>query len=177
MRVLDPIRPGRTSCRGTSTICAVLLAVIRPALPSHRPRNRRRIEFTPGRASIEGPVGPFLVPLDRGYYKNESLNVTIDEPPTVFEPITRVASGTYDMALRPTSTRSSGSATRTRSAPVRAIFMVYNRPPFSIIGRKSRGVSDPKSLEGKRLGAPPSDHDHPQWPVFAKLNDIDASAR
>ena len=32
--------------------------------------------------------------------------------------------------------------------------MVYNRPAFAVIGRKSRGVSEPKDLEGKILGAP-----------------------
>ena len=42
------------------------------------------------------------------------------------------------------------------TAPLQAIFMVYNRPPYAIIGRKSRGITDPKSLEGKRLGAPPT---------------------
>ena len=51
--------------------------------------------------------------------------------------------------------------------------MVYNRPPYAIVGRKSRGISDPKSLEGKRLGAPPTATTFPQWPVFARLNEID----
>jgi NitT/TauT family transport system substrate-binding protein len=53
--------------------------------------------------------------------------------------------------------------------------MVYNKPPFSIVGRKSRGVSVPKDLEGKKLGAPPPDGAYAQWPIFVKANDIDAS--
>jgi len=171
MRVLDPIRPGRTSCRGTWTICAVLLAVI-----TADPAKTQTPEPTPLRFSldgrVEGPSALFLVPLDRGYYKNESLNVTIDDATNGFEPITRVASGAYDMALADIN-----SVIRFRdqnpSAPVRAIFMVYNRPPFAIVGRKSRGISDPKSLEGKRLGAPPLTTTVQQWPVFAKLNEID----
>ena len=43
------------------------------------------------------------------------------------------------------------------AAPLKAVFMLYNRPPFAIIGRKSRGISEPKDLEGKTLGAPPTD--------------------
>jgi len=165
MSVLDPIRPGRTSC-----VCAVLLALIAAG-----PAKAQTPEPTPVRFSldgrIEGPSALFLLPLDRGYYKNESLNVTIDDAANGFEPITRVASGTYDMALADIN-----AVIRFRdqnpTAPVRVIFMVYNRPPFAIVGRKSRGISDPKSLEGKRLGAPPLTSTVQQWPVFAKLNDV-----
>ncbi len=53
--------------------------------------------------------------------------------------------------------------------------MVYNKPPYAIVGRKSRGITEPKSLEGKKLGAPPTSSTFGQWPLFAKLNDIDIS--
>jgi NitT/TauT family transport system substrate-binding protein len=55
------------------------------------------------------------------------------------------------------------------------IFMLYNRPPFAVIGRKSRGVSQPKDLEGKILGAPAADGAYAQWPIFARVNNIDVS--
>ena len=42
------------------------------------------------------------------------------------------------------------------SAPVKAVFMVYNKPPYAIVARKSRGITEPKQLEGKKLGAPPA---------------------
>jgi NitT/TauT family transport system substrate-binding protein len=57
--------------------------------------------------------------------------------------------------------------------PVKAVFMVYNKPAFSIVGRKSRGVVKPKDLEGKKLGAPPADGAYAQWPIFVQANDID----
>jgi NitT/TauT family transport system substrate-binding protein len=60
-------------------------------------------------------------------------------------------------------------------APVKAVLMVYNRPPYAVVGRRSRGVTDPRSLEGKRLGAPPTSASRDQWPIFAKLNGVDAS--
>jgi len=52
--------------------------------------------------------------------------------------------------------------------------MVYNRPPFSIVTRKSRGVAKPKDLEGKKLGAPLADGTFAQWKIFVKVNGIDA---
>ena len=53
--------------------------------------------------------------------------------------------------------------------------MVYDKPPFAVIGRKSRGVSGPGDLEGSVLGAPPPDGAWAQFPSFAKANGIDIS--
>jgi NitT/TauT family transport system substrate-binding protein len=39
------------------------------------------------------------------------------------------------------------------SAPVKAVFMVYNKPPYSIVARKNRGITEPKQLESKKLRA------------------------
>jgi NitT/TauT family transport system substrate-binding protein len=123
---------------------------------------------------FEGPSAPFVVAIDKGYFKAEGLDVTIDTAGGSLEPITRVASGTYDMGFGDIN-----SLIKFRDAnpgtPIKAVFMVYNKPPFSIVGRKSRGVSAPKDLEGKKLGAPPPDGAFAQWPIFVKANDIDAS--
>ena len=53
--------------------------------------------------------------------------------------------------------------------------MIYDAPPFAIIGRKSLGVSKPKDLEGKILGAPAPDGAYAQWKSFVLANGIDAS--
>lgn len=154
------------------------LAVITLALLTVAPAAAQTPERVPLRFSLEARVEAlsalFLLPLDRGHYTAEGLDVTIDDASTVVEPITRVASGSHDMALVDIN-----AYIRYRDqnpgAPLRAIFMVYNRPPYSIVGRKSRGITDPKSLEGKRLGAPPATATAQQWPVFARVNDIDTS--
>ena len=57
-------------------------------------------------------------------------------------------------------------------APVTAVMMVYDKPPFAIAGRKSLGVSSPNDLEGKILGAPPPDGAWAQFPPFASANNI-----
>lgn len=123
---------------------------------------------------FEGPSAPFVVPLDKGYYKAEGLDVTIDSAAGSLEPINRVASGTYDMGFGDVN-----SLIKFRDAnpnvPLKAVFMVYSKPPFSIVGRKSRGITDPKSLEGKKLGAPAPDGAYAQWPIFVEANKIDAS--
>ncbi len=123
---------------------------------------------------FEGPSAPFLLPLDKGYYKAEGLNVSIDPGSAELDPINRVASGAYDMGFVDIN-----ALIKFRDAnpkmPIKAVFMVYNKPPFAVIGRKSRGVSTPKDLEGKKLGVTKESSVFAQWPIFAKVNDIDAS--
>ena len=123
---------------------------------------------------FEGPQAPFLVGIDRGYFKAEGLDVTIEPGGGSLEPITRVASGSFDMGFGDINAllkfRDQNPGT-----PIKPIFMVYNRPAFAIVSRKTRGVTVPKDLEGKKLGAPATDGAFAQWPVFAKVNGIDVS--
>jgi NitT/TauT family transport system substrate-binding protein len=123
---------------------------------------------------FEGPSAPFLVAIDKGYFKAEGLDVTIDSAAGSLEPINRVASGTYEMGFGDIN-----SLIKFRDAnpgtPIKAVFMVYNKPAFSIVSRKSRGVEKPKDLEGKVLGAPAADGAFAQWKIFVQANGIDAS--
>src|SRR5580658_3177493 len=123
---------------------------------------------------FEGPSAPFVVALDRGYFKAEGLDVTIDTGAGSLEPLTRVASGTYDMGFGDINSLIK-FRDQNPTAPIKAVFMVYNRPPFSIVSRKSRGVLKPKDLEGHKLGAPAADGAFAQWKIFVQANGIDAS--
>jgi NitT/TauT family transport system substrate-binding protein len=123
---------------------------------------------------FQGPSAPFLVPLDKGYYKAEGVNVNIDAATGSAESIKRVISGVYDLGFADIN-----ALIKYRDAnpetPLKAVFMVYNRAPYAVIGRKSRGIYQPKDLEGKTLGAPAADLSFAQWPIFVKVNDIDAA--
>src|SRR5262249_56423508 len=48
---------------------------------------------------FEGPAAPFLVAIDKGHFKAEGLNVTIDTGNGSRDTITRIASGTYQMGF------------------------------------------------------------------------------
>lgn len=124
--------------------------------------------------AFEGPAAPFLLPLDKGYYKAEGLNVSVSAAAGPREAIERVATGPYEMGLADINV-----LIKVRDAdpqtPVVAVFIYYNRPPFAVIGRKSRGIATPKDLEGKRLGAPAADLAFAQWPIFVKTTGIDAA--
>jgi NitT/TauT family transport system substrate-binding protein len=121
---------------------------------------------------FEGPSAPFLVAIDKGYFKAEGLDVTIDSAAGSLEPINRVASGTYDMGFGDIN-----SLIKFRDAnpgtPIKSVFILYNKPPFSVVARKSRGINVPKDLEGKKLGAPAADGAFAQWKIFVQANGID----
>ncbi|HEY5305620.1 MAG TPA: ABC transporter substrate-binding protein [Pseudolabrys sp.] len=123
---------------------------------------------------IEGTSAPFLLALDKGYYKAEGLNVAVEPSTGSDEAIGRVATGGYDVGLADINAMIKYRDANP-DAPVIAVFILYNRPPYAVIGRKSRGINTPKDLEGKRLGAPADDSAFAQWPIFVKANGIDAS--
>jgi len=123
---------------------------------------------------VTGPSAPFFLAQDNGYYRAGRLDVSIDTTSPALEAITRVTSGAADLALADINTVMK-YRDQNPGAPVKAVFMVYNDPPYAIIARKSRGIATPKDLEGKRLGAPTAEAASAQWPLFAKLNGIDVS--
>jgi NitT/TauT family transport system substrate-binding protein len=158
---------------GSRTICAALLAA-HAAMPAACPAAAQTaIRFTLD-GPIEGPVAPYLVAQDRGFYQRHGLAVRIEPAASALEPIMRVASGAFQMGVADMNMlmqwRDQNPAT-----PLKPVFIVYNRPPYSVIARKSRGFAVPKDLEGKKLGAPPGSASAAQWPLFARLVDIDAA--
>lgn len=122
---------------------------------------------------IEGPAAPFLIAKEKGYFQDEGLDVTIDTGSGSVEPINRVASGAYDMGFGDINSVIKFNDQNPDTA-LKSVYMVYNKPAFAIVGRKSLGVSEPKDLEGKKLGAPAPDGAYAQWPIFVAANDIDA---
>ncbi|MGD0334118.1 MAG: ABC transporter substrate-binding protein [Xanthobacteraceae bacterium] len=132
------------------------------------------IHFTLDR-KIDGPAAPFFLAIDKGYFKAEGLDVTIDAATGgPLEAIDRLATGVYEMGVADINFlikyRDSNPGT-----PIKALFVVFDKPPYAIIARKSRGIVAPKDLAGKRLGAPSADPAFAAWPIFAKVNGIDAA--
>src|SRR3979411_750692 len=77
----------------------------------------------------EGTQAPFLVALDRGYFKLERLDVTIDSAVSSFESINRLASGTYDMAFADINLLIKFRDQNPQNL-IKNVFMTYNRPAY-----------------------------------------------
>ena len=123
---------------------------------------------------FEGPSALFFTGLERGYYAASGLDVTIDSGKGSLDAIPKVASGTYPIGFADINSLIKFKV-KNPNAKVIGIMMIYDAPPFAIIGRKSLGVSKPKDLEGKILGAPATDGAYAQWNSFVLANGINAS--
>lgn len=125
---------------------------------------------------FEGPAAGFFLAEDNGHFAAEGLNVTIDTGAGSVEAIPRVSTGTYQMGFGDINSLIK-FLDQDPTQDVRAVMMIYDIPTFSIVGRRSLGITeDPKSLEGKKLGAPPPDGAFAQWPAFVDVNKLDTSS-
>ncbi len=124
---------------------------------------------------FEGPAAPYFLAIDRGHFAAEGLEVTIEAGDGSVNTIPKIATGAFPIGFGDINTVIK-FLDQNPGAPVTAVMMIYDKPAFAIVGRKSLGVEAPKDLEGKVLGAPPPDGAWAQFPAFASANGLDVSA-
>ncbi|MFN7856364.1 MAG: ABC transporter substrate-binding protein [Acidovorax sp.] len=122
----------------------------------------------------QGPQAWFFMAQDKGYFKEEGLDVEIDQGEGSSASITKVAAGAYQAGFGDINALISLAATRPADAPV-AVYMIYNTPPFTVVVKKDSPIKTPKDLEGKTVGGPANDGALKLFPAFAKVAKIDAS--
>ena len=122
----------------------------------------------------QGPQGWFFLADDRGYFKAAGLNVTLDQGNGSGAPIVAVASGSYDVGFGDINALIELAAKKPDEAPI-AVYVMYNRPPFTIAVRSDSGIKTPKDLEGKTLGGAAGDGALKLFPAFCKNAKIDCS--
>lgn len=121
---------------------------------------------------FEGPAAPYFAAIDNGYFEEAGLEVEVAEGQGSLDAIPKVATGAYPLGFADINSLVKFKD-QNPDAPVIAVMMVYDKPPFAVVGRKSLGVETPKDLEGRVLGAPPPDGAWAQFPPFALANDLD----
>lgn len=118
---------------------------------------------------VTGQTAPFFLAQQKGYYRDEGLDVSIDVGAGSVASITRIASGVYQMGLGDISSLIEFHAQSQGTPVVQAVYQYYNRAPFVIIGRKDRGItSDFASLKGKRVAAAAVEATRRAWPMVAR---------
>jgi len=122
---------------------------------------------------FEGPSAFFLLPVAKGYFKDEKLAVTVDAGNGSGGAVTRVASGSYDIGFADLAALMEFHANNPTAPnkPV-AVMMVYNNTPAAVLSLKKTGIKAPKDLAGKKLGAPVFDAGRKAWPIFDKANGV-----
>ncbi len=124
---------------------------------------------------FEGPSAPYFAAIDNGHFEENGLSVEIAAGSGSLDSIPKVATGAFPVGFADINSLIKFKD-QNPDAPVIAVMMIYDKPPFAVIGRKSLGVEAPKDLEGKVLGAPPPDGAWAQFPIFAAENGLDVDS-
>jgi NitT/TauT family transport system substrate-binding protein len=159
-------------------VAAIVIAFAAVMLPAGSAFAQTRVRFAL-EWKLDATAAPLLVAIDKGYFKAEGLNVSIVEP-VLPEPgeganatARRIAADDAEMGFGDLN-----ALLRARDAeppaPVKAVFVVYNKPGYAVIARKSRGIEYPTDLIGKKVGTPPRDPASALWKVFMSANALPA---
>jgi NitT/TauT family transport system substrate-binding protein len=119
---------------------------------------------------INASVAPFILAMADGLFGSEGLAVTTDVASGSPDAIRRVATGASEFAVVDINAlirfRDNGAP------PVKAVFVLFNKSPYAIVARKSRGIHVLSDIEGKTLGVAEGDLSLRLWPALAHQNGI-----
>lgn len=100
---------------------------------------------------ISGRHVGFFVAKEKGFYKEEGLNVDIERGYGTADSIKRISTGSADFAIL--SVASLMAAKGESNPPVMLVASFFNKGPEAILFLKSSTIKAPKDLAGKRIGS------------------------
>lgn len=121
------------------------------------------------------PVGDhaaYWVALEKGYFADKGLDVTLENSKGSGDSIAKVDTGAADAGLADAAVV---IASHARGTTIKVVGMIFDKTPLNVFSSIDNPVREPKDLEGKTIGAPPGDGQRQVWPAFAKANNIDTS--
>jgi NitT/TauT family transport system substrate-binding protein len=124
--------------------------------------------------AADGGAAGFYHALERGYFRELGLDVTIEPSKGSADAITRTASQAADLGVGDISTLVEFASRRPEIAP-RALFILHNRSPQSVIALKASGITRLTDLHGRILGQGPADAPSRMFPAVANLAGLDMS--
>jgi len=122
----------------------------------------------------EGPQGMFFLADDRGYFKQEGLDVTFDQGNGSGAAVPQVANGAYDMGFGDINALVELAAKKPDDAPV-GVFMLYNRPPFTVAVKADSPIKTPADFVGRKLGGAANDGALKLFPALCSAAKIDCT--
>jgi NitT/TauT family transport system substrate-binding protein len=122
---------------------------------------------------LQGLHAWFYWAADKGYFKAEGLDVTIDQGEGSAATVTRIMSGAYDAGFGDMNAIIQNAATRPE-VPV-MVYMIYSKAPFALLTKASSPIKTIADIAGKKLGSPTGGAAIKLFPMIAKKNGLDFS--
>ena len=122
----------------------------------------------------QGPQGLFFLAEDRGYFKAEGIDVTIDQGSGSGAAPILVANGTYDAGFGDINALIELAGKKPEDAPI-AVYVMYNQPPFTVAVKAESPIRSPKDFEGRTLGGAAGDGALKLFPALCKIARIDCA--
>ncbi|MEM4282815.1 MAG: ABC transporter substrate-binding protein [Candidatus Woesearchaeota archaeon] len=122
---------------------------------------------------FDGEHPAFFVALDKGFYRENGLNVKIVRGFGGADTVKRVATGEVPMGM---GDAVSAILSNARGLPVKIVAVYFDRAPFAFHALVESGIDHPRKLAGKTAAAPPGDVQRAAWPLLAKAVGIDPNS-
>jgi NitT/TauT family transport system substrate-binding protein len=120
---------------------------------------------------LDAGAAPFVLAASSGLFSAEGLAVTTNIASGSPDAIARVAMRSSEFALVDIN-----ELVRFRdkqdAPPIKAVFVLFNKSPYAIVARKSRGIRALSDIPGKTLGVAETDLSIRLWPALARQNGI-----
>lgn len=124
---------------------------------------------------LQGIHAWFYWAQDKGYFKAEGLDVTIDQGEGSAATVSRIMSGAYDAGFGDENAIIQTAAQKPGEQPV-MVYMIYSKAPFALLTKAGSAVKTPKDIAGRKLGTPAGGASFKLLPLLAKNNGIDMAS-
>jgi NitT/TauT family transport system substrate-binding protein len=125
--------------------------------------------------AFQGPQAAFLLALDRGYFREAGLNVTMDRGFGSGDVPVKISSGAYDVGVADLSPTIRMRLERPE-VDLFTPFIVHDATALAVMTLRREGIRTPADLAGKTLAAPESDAGRQLFPAFAKAARLDPAS-
>jgi len=124
--------------------------------------------------AFQGPQAAFLVALERGHFRREGLNVTMERGFGSGDVPVRILGGAFDVGVADINP-SIRMRLENPQADIFSPFLIYDSTALAVMTLRRENIRTPRDLAGKTIAAPDADAGRQLFPAFARAAGFDAS--
>jgi NitT/TauT family transport system substrate-binding protein len=114
---------------------------------------------------------PFFLGKERGFFSEEGIDLEIQEGRGSAVTAQAVAAKSVTFGYIDVTTMIKAAA---KGAPLKSTGVLFQVSPMSVMGFSDKNIRTPKDIIGKTVATTPGDSMSQMWPLFLKMNNIQA---